>query len=78
IERTPDIYISELRDQLLEARGIEASDATIIRTLKRRGFVRKKVSASAVERNEERRAAEYQIHMAEMYVPEQLVFVDES
>ncbi|KAF8957714.1 hypothetical protein BDZ97DRAFT_1669451 [Flammula alnicola] len=43
IERTPDIYISELQEELLEARGVEASDATIIRTLKRRGFVRKKV-----------------------------------
>ena len=35
------------------------------------------VSAPAIERNEERRA-NFQIHMAENYIAEQLVFVDES
>ena len=35
------------------------------------------VSCPAIERNEDRHA-EYQIRVAEEYLPEQLVFVDES
>jgi hypothetical protein len=44
IERTPDIYVSELQDELCQARGVVVSESTIIRTLQRKGFVRKKVN----------------------------------
>jgi transposase len=44
IERTPDIYLIELQEELLEARGIDVSTATIRNTLCRRGFTRKRVS----------------------------------
>jgi len=50
---------------------------TIYRTLKRRGFTRKRVTRPAVERDEVDRA-EYQLIIGTYYEAEQLVFVDES
>ncbi|KIJ65310.1 hypothetical protein HYDPIDRAFT_88780 [Hydnomerulius pinastri MD-312] len=43
IERTPDIYVSELQHELKEACGIDVSEPTITRALCRRGFSRKEV-----------------------------------
>jgi transposase len=43
IERTPDIYVSELKEELEEACGVGVSESTIKRTLRRRGFARKRV-----------------------------------
>lgn len=48
VERTPDIYISELQEQLEGAYGIRVSPPTITRTLKRAGFSRKKVGNLAL------------------------------
>ena len=79
---------------LLEARGIEVSQSTIVRTLQRKGFVRKKVLifrtkalrhahvvtevSAPAIERNEERRALYQIRIAENYEPEQLVFVDEA
>ncbi|KAF8888259.1 hypothetical protein BD779DRAFT_1440056 [Infundibulicybe gibba] len=41
IERTPDIFLSELRDELQRARDVHVSEQTIRHTLLRRGFTRK-------------------------------------
>lgn len=41
IERTPDIYLIELKEELCEARGLDVATATIHRTL---GFTQKKVN----------------------------------
>jgi len=76
IERQPDIYLSEIQDQLLEAFNITASLSTISLSLKRRGYTRKKISRAAIERDEERRN-QYQALIAE-YPPETHVYVDES
>ncbi|RXW12687.1 hypothetical protein EST38_g13170 [Candolleomyces aberdarensis] len=77
IERTPDLYLSELQEQLEDAYGISVSEYTITTSLKRAGFSRKKMTRPALERNEELRA-QYQAFVGENYTPEQLVFVDES
>ncbi|OAX41900.1 hypothetical protein K503DRAFT_431263 [Rhizopogon vinicolor AM-OR11-026] len=52
IERQPDILLTEMQDQLREIFGVEVSISTIPRTIQRRGFTRKKVTCSAVERDE--------------------------
>ena len=45
----PDMYQSELRDRLVEDRGIAwVSLSTISRALKRRGITHKKVGATCV------------------------------
>jgi transposase len=56
IERTPDLYLSELKAILEEMREVEVSQETIRRSLLRRGFTRKRVSRPALERNEDWRA----------------------
>jgi len=76
-ERTPDIFLSELQHALHRARGVEVSEITIGRTLRRHGLTHKHVSRAALERNEDTRDR-YQIFIAENFRPEQLVFVDES
>lgn len=43
IEDTPDLYLSELRAMLWEHRGVDVSESTIHRALKRRGYTYKKV-----------------------------------
>ena len=43
IERKPDIYLSELKEQLEAAYEVRVDETTISRTLKRRGYARKKV-----------------------------------
>ncbi|KAG1791158.1 uncharacterized protein HD556DRAFT_1205075, partial [Suillus plorans] len=77
IKRTPDIFLSELRSALQEVRGIEVSLATIERMLHRHGLSHKRVTRTAIERNEDKRD-QYQIFIAENFCPDQLVFVDES
>jgi hypothetical protein len=76
IERTPDLYLHELKADLEENRGVSVDTSTVYRTLRRRGFTLKKNNFVASERVEEDRAR-YQIEVAENYHPEQLVFVDE-
>jgi transposase len=48
IERQPDIYLSELRHALLTTRNVSVRKDVISRTLYRRGFTRKKVSACSL------------------------------
>lgn len=76
IERTPDIYLRELKAELEENRGVSVDVSTIYRTLQRRGFTLKKNSFVAREQVEENRI-KYKIEVAENYHPDQLVFVDE-
>ncbi|KAG2036641.1 hypothetical protein BDR03DRAFT_841022, partial [Suillus americanus] len=52
IERQPDILLTEMQDQLREICAVEVS-----RTIRRRGFTRKKVTRPSVERDEDDRAA---------------------
>ncbi|KAJ2913748.1 hypothetical protein MD484_g6667, partial [Candolleomyces efflorescens] len=77
IERTPDLYLTELQEELEVSFDIRVSEWIVAETLRRRGFTRKQVSRAALERNEELRE-EYQILIAENYRPDQLVFVGES
>lgn len=76
LERTPDLYLRELQRDLMTNRGVHVSLGTISRTLKRRGFTRKKLGVTAIEQDEEVRG-EY-LTRIQQYAPEQLVFVDES
>ena len=76
VERTPNLYLRELRADLEENRGVSVDVSTIYRTLYRRGFALKKNSFVASERVEESRT-KYQIEVVQNYHPEQLVFVDE-
>ncbi|KIJ07458.1 hypothetical protein PAXINDRAFT_90369, partial [Paxillus involutus ATCC 200175] len=41
IERTPDIYLTELQQELEEACGVRVDETTISRTLRQRGLSRK-------------------------------------
>jgi hypothetical protein len=85
--------MSELQFELQKARGVHASSQRIQEAPKQQGFTRKcvshysikasyshafiQVTRPALERNEDTRA-EFQIIIAENYVPEQLVFIDET
>ena len=69
--------LSELQDRLRGSCNVDVSPMTIYRTLKRRGFTRKKITRPALERDETDRA-QYQLIIGMNYEPEQLVFVDES
>lgn len=77
IEHTPDVYLYELKGQLENARGVDVGEMTIARSLERRGMTRKRVSRIAQERSEEKRLA-YKQYVGDHFLPEQLVFVDES
>ncbi|KIK92528.1 hypothetical protein PAXRUDRAFT_51966, partial [Paxillus rubicundulus Ve08.2h10] len=44
IERTPDIYLTELQQELEEACSVRVDETTISHTLCQRGFSRKQVS----------------------------------
>ncbi|KAF5373459.1 hypothetical protein D9615_009436 [Tricholomella constricta] len=77
IERAPDAYLDEVREQLEQASGTKVSLATVWRGLRKRGFTLKQLSKSAMERNEDKRL-HYIYKMGSKYEPNQLVFVDES
>ncbi|KAI0262505.1 hypothetical protein BGY98DRAFT_899212, partial [Russula aff. rugulosa BPL654] len=76
VQRTPDMYLDELRDTLATTCGVKVSDATVWRTLRRAGFTMKKVTRVAIEHSAEKRS-QY-IARISAYRPDQLVFVDES
>ncbi|PPR00338.1 hypothetical protein CVT24_004359 [Panaeolus cyanescens] len=77
IEQKPDLLLSELQDRLKGSCGVDVSPVTIWRSLKRRGFSRKRATKPAIERDEDDRA-NYHLIIGSFYEPEQLVFVDES
>ncbi|KAJ7713697.1 hypothetical protein DFH07DRAFT_695935, partial [Mycena maculata] len=43
VQRTPDMYLHEMQEELRELCGVEASLLSIWRALRRRGFTRKRV-----------------------------------
>ena len=51
----PDMYLEELRQELIQIFGTDVSLSTICRTLKRLGFSRKKLRQIALQRSEEQR-----------------------
>ncbi|KAJ7157860.1 hypothetical protein C8R43DRAFT_368562 [Mycena crocata] len=77
IERTPDMYLYEMQQELLQLCNINVSLHVIWRALRRRGYTRKRVSRVAAQRDEQARA-NFQIYMALTYRADQLVFVDEA
>ncbi|KAJ7257608.1 hypothetical protein C8J57DRAFT_954382, partial [Mycena rebaudengoi] len=77
VQRTPDIYLREMQQELREACDVDASILAIWRALRRRGYTRKRVSRVAVQRNEDART-NYEIYMTMTYLADQLVFVDEA
>ncbi|KAF5317773.1 hypothetical protein D9619_012509 [Psilocybe cf. subviscida] len=53
IDARPKIYLDELQEQLLQARNVDISIATISRSLRNWEITNKTASSSAIERNEE-------------------------
>ena len=51
----PDMYLEELRQELLQVTGVEVSLSTVCRSLKRLDFSRKRLRHITVQRSEERR-----------------------
>ncbi len=94
VKQSCDSYLDELRKELEGVTGNKVSDSTIWRALRGSGYTMKKVSTIcfkfddfanrrpqltkiAIERNELKRE-DFRQHMALTYIPDQLVFVDES
>ncbi|KLO04146.1 hypothetical protein SCHPADRAFT_797458, partial [Schizopora paradoxa] len=77
VKGTCDAYLDELRKELEAVSGTKVSDSTVWRALQRSGYTMKKLTKVAIERNELKRE-EFRQHMALSYLPDQLVFVDES
>lgn len=76
IERTPDIYLDEIHEQLYELHDRDVSLATVWRTLRRLGITSKKLSRAAAERcAHARRAFAFEIGAEP---PERIVAADES
>ncbi|KAJ7631500.1 hypothetical protein B0H17DRAFT_899425, partial [Mycena rosella] len=76
-QRTPDIYLHEMQQELRELCDVEASLVAIWRALRHRGYTRKRVSRVAVQRDTNGRD-NYMIYMTTTYHADQLVFVDEA
>lgn len=93
IEQKPDLYLTEIREQVNKVLDIDVSERTISNSLKRRGFTRKKVCllfllatrprlmylevSRASIERDEVRRNMYQAAVAE-FPPETLVYLDES
>ena len=71
----PDMYLEELRQELIQATGTDVSLSTICRTLKYLGFSRKKLRHIAMQRSEEKRI-EFMEEMAYLNA-DMLVWTDE-
>ena len=71
----PDMYLEELRQELIQISGTDVSVSTICKTLKRLGFSRKKLRQVALQRSEERRQ-EFMEEMAYLDA-DMLVWLDE-
>jgi transposase len=76
LEDNPTAYLDEMRQFLYDEYELEASIATINRTLKRAKWSRKAVQARAAERSEPLRRAWQGIQ--KQYDSDQLIFLDES
>ena len=71
----PDMYLEELRQELIQISGTDVSVSTICKTLKHLGFSRKKLRQVALRRSEERRQ-EFMEEMAYLDA-DMLVWLDE-
>ncbi|KAF8078346.1 hypothetical protein FPV67DRAFT_1382651, partial [Lyophyllum atratum] len=76
LEHSPDMYLDEIQEQMLEQHDINISIPAIWRTLKRLGIGLKKLSKMAAERSEEVRRKFIMEIGAEP--PEYLVMADEA
>lgn len=56
LQANPTLYLDELQDRLLEARGVDVHISTIFRALRRVALSHKSTATAALERNEELRA----------------------
>ena len=74
---SPDIYLDELQWLLEERCGVQVNASTIWRSLLHSGLTMKRITKSALERNEEYRAA-FRMEYGIQYTPQQTIFVDES
>jgi transposase len=70
------VYQDEMRQWLLEERGVDVSRTTMSDILKRNGWTRKKIEYMSINRSEELRRA----YIEDMvnYSTEDLIFIDES
>ncbi|KAG2153839.1 hypothetical protein DEU56DRAFT_717545, partial [Suillus clintonianus] len=76
LDANPSLFLDEIQEQLLEARNVEVSIATLSRSLRRLAIMHKQTSKAAAERNELLHAtwlAEYG-HLPKEY----FVWIDES
>ncbi|KAG2131761.1 hypothetical protein DEU56DRAFT_718455, partial [Suillus clintonianus] len=76
LDANPSLFLDEIQEQLLEARNVEVSIATLSCSLRRLAIMHKQTSKAAAERNELLRAtwlAEYG-HLPKEY----FVWIDES
>ncbi|THU77560.1 hypothetical protein K435DRAFT_702093 [Dendrothele bispora CBS 962.96] len=76
VDRTPDIYLDEIQQELLTQHGVDMSIGTIHNSLKRLGYSSKKLTRQAAERQQERRD-EFFLKVG-CIPPEYLVCADES
>ena len=72
----PQLYISEMRQHIHDVIGVEVSNATICRILRKHGFTRKKIRQVAQQRCTELRAR-FRAEMS-FFSVDQLVWVDET
>ncbi|KAL1684429.1 hypothetical protein GGG16DRAFT_119817 [Schizophyllum commune] len=66
IERTPDLYLWELRNLFCNAFNCDVDARTIRNELRRHGFTRKKVTRPAIEANDEART-QYKLRITTRY-----------
>ena len=79
IERTPDIALAEIAEQLQADRGVRAAPATIWSFLdKRRLTFKKTAHASEQERDDIRAARALWFEWRRAHDPDRLVFIDET
>lgn len=78
IKTNPSIYLDEIQRSLFQICGIQVSLSTICRTLQYMWVSRKRVSKCALEQDERRRAAWFNIIYKLAPDPRMLMFVDES
>jgi len=76
VQKTPDLYLDELREILAQNCGVHVSLSSVWRTLRSAGFTMKKITRVAAERSASKRL-EYLARIGQ-YEARQLVFVDES
>ncbi|KIL55693.1 hypothetical protein M378DRAFT_17709 [Amanita muscaria Koide BX008] len=77
VRHSPEIYLDEMQEIMEDRLGVDVSESTIWRALRRSGFTLKKLTRQALERSAIKRAR-FRYQCGRQYTPEQIVFVDES